>query len=205
MLQDLYEAVKAVKGRTSKRQVTFRSTRSQTGRANLSVEPVYYPMWGQQTCTVRYKVIFTESLSKPRELGLLDPASVVWEKLPWSFVFDWFIPIGTYLSDLSFFGAFKNSATKTVFQLTECTLLNISCWKNNLPPVGNDWLANMSYVGKRIVLTRTVGPISVPTPNMKTLEKAFSRTHLENAAALIHQQLGRAARSGAISVHPILR
>jgi len=42
-----------------------------------------------------------ESLSAPRSLGLTDPASVAWELLPWSFVADWFIPIGTYLDNFN--------------------------------------------------------------------------------------------------------
>lgn len=33
-----------------------------------------------------------------KDLGLMDPASVAWEVLPYSFVVDWFLPIGSYLS-----------------------------------------------------------------------------------------------------------
>jgi hypothetical protein len=42
-----------------------------------------------------------EEMSVARQLGLLDPLSVAWELTPWSFVVDWFIPIGTYLDQLS--------------------------------------------------------------------------------------------------------
>lgn len=31
------------------------------------------------------------------QLGLLDPVSLAWNLLPMSFVFDWFIPVGTFL------------------------------------------------------------------------------------------------------------
>lgn len=34
------------------------------------------------------------------ELGLTNPLSIAWELTPWSFVADWFIPIGDYLSSL---------------------------------------------------------------------------------------------------------
>jgi len=34
------------------------------------------------------------------QLGLTNPLSIAWELLPWSFVADWFIPIGDYLSSL---------------------------------------------------------------------------------------------------------
>lgn len=35
------------------------------------------------------------------QLGLLNPASLIWELVPWSFVIDWFVPIGPVLQALS--------------------------------------------------------------------------------------------------------
>lgn len=37
----------------------------------------------------------------PAKLGLLNPAEVIWELVPLSFVVDWFLPIGDYLSAFS--------------------------------------------------------------------------------------------------------
>jgi hypothetical protein len=39
----------------------------------------------------------TEEMGFARQLGMLDPLSVAWELMPWSFVIDWFIPFGAYL------------------------------------------------------------------------------------------------------------
>lgn len=36
----------------------------------------------------------------PGRFGLLNPAEVIWELVPYSFVADWFLPIGDYLSSL---------------------------------------------------------------------------------------------------------
>lgn len=38
-----------------------------------------------------------EELGAFRQMGLANPASILWERVPWSFVFDWFIPVGNYL------------------------------------------------------------------------------------------------------------
>lgn len=35
------------------------------------------------------------------QAGLLNPASVIWEAVPWSFVVDWFVPIGPVLNSFS--------------------------------------------------------------------------------------------------------
>jgi len=40
---------------------------------------------------------FTATLSS---LGILNPVALAWERLPYSFVADWFVPIGTYLGNL---------------------------------------------------------------------------------------------------------
>jgi len=192
LLQDLYEAMKAFEGRTKDRGLVFYSTKSFTQLAEVGLNPASYPMPGQQTVSIKYKVILSEKTSTARNLGLLDPSSVLWEKLPWSFVVDWFIPIGNYLSSLSFLGSLDAKSVKTVFQETTVAIMNASMWKGNLPPVGNDWLESMGFVGRRVVMVRTVGPIVVPKPSFKPLSKAFSLTHLENAAALLHQLMSGA-------------
>lgn len=45
----------------------------------------------------RYTYEMYEEMSIFRQMGLGNPASILWERIPGSFVLDWFIPIGTYL------------------------------------------------------------------------------------------------------------
>lgn len=52
---------------------------------------------------IKYAVKFTsenEGLHTLKQLGITNPALLAWELLPWSFVIDWFLPIGDYLSTL---------------------------------------------------------------------------------------------------------
>jgi hypothetical protein len=49
----------------------------------------------------RYILELYESLDANRALGLLDPLTVAWEIIPYSFVIDWFVPIGTYFENLN--------------------------------------------------------------------------------------------------------
>jgi len=40
-------------------------------------------------------------LSNLSQMGLLNPAEVAWELTPWSFVVDWFVPVGNVLEALT--------------------------------------------------------------------------------------------------------
>lgn len=40
-------------------------------------------------------------LLEPSALGVTDPLTIAWELVPWSFVVDWFLPVGKYLGQLS--------------------------------------------------------------------------------------------------------
>lgn len=49
----------------------------------------------------RFKAVFemtNESAHRAAMSGLTNPAVVAWELMPWSFVIDWFLPIGNWLS-----------------------------------------------------------------------------------------------------------
>ncbi len=53
--------------------------------------------FARQTSKAAVKVTFKEAPSLTYKLGLTDPLTVAWELVPFSFVVDWFLPIGQYL------------------------------------------------------------------------------------------------------------
>jgi hypothetical protein len=54
----------------------------------------------QYTAKVFYR-IDDSTLSKFNQIGLINPASVAWEVVPFSFVVDWFLPVGNFLEALT--------------------------------------------------------------------------------------------------------
>jgi hypothetical protein len=52
----------------------------------------------KKTLRVRYRVSDT-ALKQISALGFTNPAQLAWELIPYSFVVDWFIPVGNYLSN----------------------------------------------------------------------------------------------------------
>lgn len=205
LLTDVYEAAKYIEQVTAPPRVL----KSVFGKS----QPTYYlddaaTLGGgysfMMAMDVRrsYRVYWTEQLSTTRSLGLENPLSVAWEVTPLSFVVDWFIPIGTYLDNLSIIpkltGNFHRS-TKYVSQgykpRTACTPGNgPHGWPHDAyccPYQGNSKLAELvgggSYARRVWFNRETYVSLSVPLPSLKSLDKALSLGHLENAAGLIHQ------------------
>lgn len=59
-----------------------------------------------EPCTVGCKVRLTAKvnsteLARLKQFGLANPASIAWELVPWSFVIDWFVPVGEFLNALT--------------------------------------------------------------------------------------------------------
>lgn len=163
---------------------------------------VQWTVWGE------IRVTLVESVSVARSLGLLNPLSVAWEVMPFSFVIDWFIPIGNYLDTIGFLGGLNLRYSRSMKYLSEGTKKLVACekatWPSAFPqyphsqychpdwvnqyPKPSSWRNHQcNGVYRKIVwVDRTQGTtLSVPTPRPKDLEKALSLGHIKNAAALI--------------------
>lgn len=115
------------------------------------------------------------------QIGLTDPLQVAWALVPFSFVIDWFLPVGSILEAL---GAAKGlefvSGTRTTalkFRGVAYTRLNPSVVKNQVGHFETD----VAVEGmERIVLT------SFPSP-MLYYKSPFSISHGVSALALLRQ------------------
>jgi len=116
--------------------------------------------------------------------GILNPAVLAWELLPWSFVADWFVPIGSYLN------AF-DAAVGYAFDGGSST----SNWKYNF--TGNIYRTGYHESGTTYPYwyglgirrdTKHVDRIvysSSPMPRFPGFKNPFSLTHLANSIALL--------------------
>lgn len=108
------------------------------------------------------------------QLGVINPVSVAWELVPFSFVVDWFIPVGQFLGGLTdFYGVGRrNEFTTTASFIEADTLTYYSMFD---PP---------AFMKSHAVnVNRTLG-ISVPKPTFK-LFRGFSVTRGATAIALL--------------------
>lgn len=184
LISDVYEAAKAYESLTSGARVN-RVTESihKEWRGNASCEPGNYSCYGNVQENARYIYEMTETLSAPRSLGLTDPASVIWELIPYSFVVDWFIPIGDYLSNL-------NSIPKLQGRFLLIQTRRFSGSSIEINPVPFRFTVRPTSSCKYIYMKRTVSAsISVPKPVFEKIPDAMSPNRIYNAIALVVQKL----------------
>lgn len=184
-IADAYEAAKAFEALSNgPRQYLNRAKRRKT------IPSFYNTNYCRvnQTVEVSRSYIFEmyEELGAFRQMGLADPLSVIWERVPLSFVADWFIPIGTYLSLIGQIPYLKGR-----FCRTSSMRWNTSGSYQCDPAVSGGWLpaplkANADWVRFNLERVPTGGPPNVPFPNF-TVAGAVAGKRLQNAIALAHQ------------------
>jgi hypothetical protein len=144
--------------------------------------------WADAHATVSRQIIahITEPESTLSTLGLLDPELVAWELLPFSFVADWFIPVGDYLEARAFSRHISGTFVTTDISRKFCR--NITSQRRDVSePAGHSVAANTAS-STITSLTRSVSTtLAVPLPAVKPVGKALSWGHMLNAVALVSQ------------------
>lgn len=188
LLSDIHEAMQALQAIRPKQKVVYRTQASTKRVSGLIQSP---KILADYVNTVKIKATFREVPSLLSTLGLTSPLSLVWEKLPWSFVVDYFVPIGAFLDDYSLLAGLRGEFVISSFAKASIHQPNFT---SRWAPGGSSLSHVLQYGGSctsfMVQFTREVTDVlSVPLPAFKDLSKAFSRGHVENLAALVNQQV----------------
>lgn len=183
LLNDLYESSKAYEVLTSKpRKKTFYVSKTIRKDYDASASPSNWSCIGKDKISRQLKVTMQEQLSAPRSLGLLNPLSVAWELVPFSFVADWFIPIGTYIDTLAIPPADLN------YTVTQSTFTRRV---RGTPVVINTNVYDTINFSDLVVATSVVRETNVnlspPMPKFNDFHKSMTQGRVKNALALVHQ------------------
>lgn len=200
LMKDIQNAMEFVEKRTAPPRVyktKFRQVQGPTVRQGGVAASINLTM----LVKVELRLRWTEVVSTARSLGLWDPLPVIWEKIPFSFIADWFVPIGTYLDNVSYASSLSscNWARSTKSSLRGVRPSEKCGYRVPLYSPHTSWCSPAnpkdrfsthntgSCEYENVWLSRTTGTgISVPVPSFKNLDRVFSLGHLENAAALIN-------------------
>lgn len=113
IVKDIYKAVKALNDRDNADQYrTWIKTRVTIPHTETTVREAYrgggIVMVNKEVIESKVQVVFyymidpsQDPYRKLDEWGVLNPASVAWEVLPASFIADWALPVGDYISALT--------------------------------------------------------------------------------------------------------
>jgi len=158
-------------------------------RVKLQVAGAIRNSWGtfapilESNCYTRKTI---KAILKEKDVvklsGLTDPLSVAWELVPYSFVVDWFLPVGDYLSSRGL----SQSLTGTYVTSTK----NYGFGKGfYYAGTDNDWKfdgTNHEPFHEWVSFTRTVSTnLSIPMPEVIPLNQVLSWRRAANAVALL--------------------
>jgi hypothetical protein len=195
-LSDTYDAVKAFHALSNGADRTrFSVFKKQKSKQVFSSTTFNGDSWGLDV-TVSKSIVYeaSEELSFGRQLGLTDPLSIVWENIPYSFVVDWFVPIGTYLSNLNQIPHLLGRWMVTDLYETEKPVYHMR--DNNLPfcdlhpsvrYTGVAYVPFSKYYHRYMVRSPSSAPPKVPTPSFKLIG-AVHGNRVFNAISLAHQR-----------------
>jgi hypothetical protein len=93
-----FEAAKAFESLTGPRLLRFSARLGRSKAVDESTSPTVYQTTMRCTYSKSITVHLLEPLGLGRSLGLVNPLEIAWELVPYSFVVDWFLPIGSYIS-----------------------------------------------------------------------------------------------------------
>lgn len=138
---------------------------------------------GEERCTVQFTArVENRNLALANQLGFTNPLYWIWDKTPWSFMVDWFLPVGTFIESLTAELGFEfQNASVTRTMKGGVTLYCDYTSQRSLLFTGTGW-----YTHKERVLSHSLPmPMSVPYGTGLNLPRA------QNALALALGKLTR--------------
>lgn len=129
-----------------------------------------------------YVEVENPNLYKATSLGLVNPASVVWELVPFSFVVDWFIPVGDFLGSFTEFLGLKLSGRYTSYRCDET--IEYTLISKIGPSIATAHAVN---VGNSFERTDSLPETKLSLPPLKECSVARAAT----AISLVIQQLSK--------------
>lgn len=183
-VSDTFEAARAYEAITADRSWTVHARLKRTSIINAAGHTTYFAP-GTTVKSKRYEVEFYDFPSAIRSLGLQDPLSVAWELIPYSFVFDWFLPVGDYLENLAVLGNLSGRVRASLLRRGS------AAYGGNIGP--NLAGKHIRRMGRFVALDRTVS-VSLPVqrPVFTGADGLLSKSiRIKNAVALAHQLIRR--------------
>lgn len=199
LLQDVYSSAKAAAYYTTQHSAPVRSAKSRAnGTQSKNVTAVnsgsptewlkyYREITRKDFCEIGVNFSIMEPPSFADSFGLNNPAAIAWELVPFSFVADWFIPIGTALESLSAYNGLTFISGYVSKRSVIMDEFRISPAGSHSDGYGGSWYAQSCTARKsqtELYITRS--PLtSFPTYGWPAFKSPASVSHAISAVALL--------------------
>lgn len=200
LLEDVYGLVDGLHKRSEIGLCVFKASGSSWGyqqTANFfinekEVQQKYDPFLTRYRVAYMIRAMPDLVLREPAALGLTNPLVPLWEVLPWSFVVDWFLPVGNYLEQLTAAHGwnFYDGCLSVKGEVSYVMDYNKTKITYYAPLGGIDIIRKASCRGngKSMHFTRTL-LTGFPVPKLPRFKNPLSTGHLQNALALLRQRM----------------
>jgi hypothetical protein len=195
LFSDVYDVIEGLHKREKTLPKTFRASSKLSTSAPSDSSWAFDAYTGKNmgvrstSAVVKYMIrAFPDiALAEPAALGFTDPATVLWEITPWSFVVDWFLPVGNYLSQLTathgwiFYDGCESVLVKSKEAVQKSYNRTYTSLGWTYSTSDYSWGTNLYDRFGRSVLG------GFPTPDIPQFKNPFSIGHIANSIALLSQ------------------
>lgn len=192
LVSDIYSAAEVLEEPLPNTRVRARGTAVVSGRSGNPA-----PYYSELNHTWKYSVtvslgadvaVTNPNLRFLEQMGLLNPAVVVWDAVPWSFVLDWFGGISSYLGSLS---TFAGLTAYNGYIAKKAAGSNTMEWKFGAGYLGNK--TPTGAFGQATFKSRT-STSTFPRPPLRISLPDLAPTRALTAISLLTQQLYKISR-----------
>lgn len=125
--------------------------------------------------------VTNSALASGQSLGMINPLEIAWELVPFSFVVDWFLPVGAYLEQLTALSGLSLSDACTTTNIV--TEQRIFAYPNPSKMSGFTYASSATATRTCHYKVRTLGVPTVPMP--PRLSNPLSLNHFLSGLALL--------------------
>jgi hypothetical protein len=138
-----------------------------------------------QVKVILYFVLENPYIIPYAQLGLTNPADLVWELVPYSFVVDWFLPIGPWIETWDATLGWKfQGGTKTVWREVKTEVIPTGISPTVLKSYPDSYVIEQPAKGYARRMDRTVYS-SAPRVGFPSFKNPLSPQHVANAMSLL--------------------
>ncbi len=181
LVQDIYNAVKVLSAEPPSNRVRATGRWLEPIDQTQGSNPVYRRIGTYECKTLCGAEVYVSNpnMALANQLGFINPATVAWELVPFSFLVDWFLPVGRFLESFSDLLGYSVHYPFTSTKRTVLTNLRIT-------GTGADTGRVTDYANSCCSVNRS---LSLPTYKLRTIPfKGFSAARGATAIALLVQQ-----------------